>query len=138
MTSAAPVLQLRHKRSKLIAPFLAYQLIGAAGIYCVYAYLQGELSADYLPLLLFAIAAGGFAYVYFTTYFVSRLINTRYFTLYEDGKAVWRPLFATRFLQYSPDVHWRIEDRKIRFDQLSSQQPEVIDLPSTLAFPASR
>lgn len=130
-----PVLQLSHKRSKLIAPLLAAQLIVATGIYCIYAYLQGELSAAYLPLLLFASATAGPMYIYATIYFVSRLINTHYFTLHEDGAAVWRRLFATRFFQYPPGVRWRIEDRKVRFDDFDGQQPDTIDLPPTLASP---
>jgi hypothetical protein len=125
------VLTLRHSRKKLIYPLFLTQIIGIGLLWVIYAFFNDMIKPSRVMFAYIAIPWGACSYFALISMFIPKLFNPHFMSVFADGSVVYRPLFRTFHLKFSPNFRWTINGSKIEFTDVGSQS-RCVELPRTV------
>lgn len=107
-----------HRRSRLIGPLLAGQILGMIVIWLVDQRMNGKLSNPDATIHLFYIVVllGSALYFFLMTTIVAKLINPVYLAI-KDRQVDWTPILRTHCLVWAQPVKYEISGNRIVFAQ---------------------
>jgi hypothetical protein len=110
-----PLLEIGYSRARLLAPLLLMQVIGAALLWVISALFAGTLESSQYTLATVGVLGGALSYLVVVVPLVSKVIDPSFLKLFDDGTAIYKPLFKRENLSFSPDVRWTTEGAEVHF-----------------------